>query len=274
MFSGYWYVVFTLKKYRDFMKLEVLLSCMHQEDMDIARRTGIQSDLLIINQCGKNEAVETVSEGHRHRMLSTTERGLSRSRNMALENACGDICLICDDDERLEEGYSGIISDAFAAHPDADIIAFNFKNPYRTFPLKQRKIGYIGALRLASWQIAFRRKAVADRGIRFDETMGAGVTMGGGEENKFLQDCLRAGLSIIYLPVCIGSVSQEQSTWDLTKDNAPAYFHDRGEAYGKIMGKWLGAAYIIYSSVRKYGYYTRYAGFFDAVVLQFKGLYK
>lgn len=247
---------------------------MHQEDMGIARRTRIQSDLLIINQCNKNESTEMVCDGHRIRMISTTERGLSKSRNMALENTCGDICLICDDDERLVDNYSGIISDAFDAHPDADIIAFNFKNPYRTFPLKQRKIGYIGALRLASWQIAFRRKSIIDNHIRFDETMGAGVTMGGGEENKFLMDCLRKKLSIIYLPICIGSVSQEASTWDLTEENAASYFQDRGEAYRKIMGKCVGTVYIIYSSIRKYGYYTQYVSFMNAIVLQFKGLYR
>ena len=96
--------------------------------------------------------------------------------------------------------------------------------------------------------------------------------MGGGEENKFLLDCLKKGLSIIYLPIYIGSVSQEASTWDLTKENAVSYFQDRGEAYGKIMGKWLGAAYIIYSSIRKYGYYTQYVSFMNAFILQFKGL--
>ena len=256
------------------MNLEVLLSCMYQEDMSIALRTRIQSDLLIINQCNKDESVENICDGHRIRMISSTERGLSKSRNMALENACGDICLICDDDERLVDNYSGIILDAFEAHPDADIIAFNFKNPYRTFPLKQKRIGYIGALRLASWQIAFRKKSIIDNHIRYDETMGAGVTMGGGEEYKFLLDCLKKGLSIIYLPIYIGSVSQEASTWDLTKENAASYFQDRGEAYGKIMGKWLGAAYIIYSSIRKYGYYTQYTKWLNSIKQQLIGLYR
>ena len=256
------------------MNLEVLLSCMHQEDMSIAKRTHIQSDLLIINQCNKNDFTESICNGYRFRMISTMERGLSRSRNKALENACGDICLICDDDEYLVDNYREIIQDAFNAHREADIIAFNFKNPYRTFPLKQKRIGYIGALRLASWQIAFRKKSIIDNHIRFDETMGAGVTMGGGEENKFLMDCLRKSLSIIYLPIYIGSVSQETSTWDLTKENAASYFQDRGEAYGKIMGKCFAFMYILYSSVRKYSYYTRYTNWSNTVKQQFIGLYR
>lgn len=255
------------------MNLEVLLSCMHQEDMSIAERTHIQSDLLIINQCNKNDLTETIRNGYRIRMISTTERGLSKSRNMALENACGDICLICDDDEHFVDDYRTIILNAFKVHPKADVIAFNFKNPFRSFPLKQKKIGYVGALQLASWQIAFRRKSIVDNNITFDETMGAGVTMGGGEENKFLIDCLKKRLSIIYLPVCIGSVSQEASTWDLTKENASSYFRDRGEAYGKIMGKWFGTLYIAYSSLRKYRYYTKYDSFLNVIALQFRGLY-
>lgn len=256
------------------MNLEVLLSCMHQEDMSIADRTHVQSDLLIINQCNKDTSAEVFHGKHRIRMISTTERGLSRSRNMALENACGDICLICDDDECLVNNYKTIISDAFDAHPDVDIIAFNFKNPYRMFPSKQKKIGYIGALRLASWQITFRRKSIMDNRIRFDETMGAGVTMGGGEENKFLMDCLRKGLSIIYLPTYIGSVSQEASTWDLTEENAASYFRDRGEAYGKIMGIGFAFLYIIYSSMRKFRYYTQYTNWLNAIKQQLIGLYR
>ena len=99
------------------MNLEVLLSCMYQEDMSIALRTRIQSDLLIINQCNKDESVENICDGHRIRMISSTERGLSKSRNMALENACGDICLICDDDEIFEEGYKDAIIKVFEQMP-------------------------------------------------------------------------------------------------------------------------------------------------------------
>ena len=73
------------------MNLEVLLSCMYQEDMGIAVRARVQSDLLIINQCNKNGIDEVTDGVHHIRMISSTERGLSKSRNMALENACGDI---------------------------------------------------------------------------------------------------------------------------------------------------------------------------------------
>lgn len=60
------------------IKVEVLMSVMHQQGFDIAYKTGIKSDLLIINQCDKEEYQEIVVDGHLWRMISTTERGLSK----------------------------------------------------------------------------------------------------------------------------------------------------------------------------------------------------
>ena len=68
--------------------VEVLMSCMHQDGFDIAYRTKIDSDVLIVNQCDKDAYEEITVNGHTWRMIYTTERGLARSRNMALENSC------------------------------------------------------------------------------------------------------------------------------------------------------------------------------------------
>ena len=43
------------------MNLEVLISCMNQQDMRIAEQTGIQTDALIVNQCMQAESSEDVS---------------------------------------------------------------------------------------------------------------------------------------------------------------------------------------------------------------------
>lgn len=165
------------------MNLEVLLSCMHQKDMAIVERSRIQSDVLVINQCDRNGRVETTSNGNRFRMISTTERGLSRSRNKALEHACGDICLICDDDEIFEEGYREAILKAFEENPKADIITFALHHPTRQFPKHRKRLGYIGALQSCSFQIAFRRERVLEKNIRFDVEMGSGAGNGGGGEH-------------------------------------------------------------------------------------------
>ena len=67
------------------MKIEVLMSAMHQTDFTLAYKSNVQSDLLIVNQCDKNDYSELTVGIHKWRMISTTERGLSKSRNMALK---------------------------------------------------------------------------------------------------------------------------------------------------------------------------------------------
>lgn len=104
------------------VKVEVLMSVMHQASFDIAYKTGIRSDLLIINQCDKEDYQELIIDGYLWRMISTTERGLSKSRNMALNHAKGDICLFCDDDETMSQGYVDTISKAFLKYPMRQVL--------------------------------------------------------------------------------------------------------------------------------------------------------
>ena len=94
------------------MHLEVLISAMYLNDTKIIEKTKCTSDVLIINQTDINDYYELNAE-HKIRMISTTERGLANSRNRAIENAVGDICLLCDDDEVLAEGYEKIILNSF-----------------------------------------------------------------------------------------------------------------------------------------------------------------
>ncbi len=254
------------------MKLEVLLSCMYQEDMSIAQRTRIQSDLLIINQCDKNGMDEVTDGVHRIRMISSTERGLSKSRNMALENACGDICLICDDDEVFEEGYKEAIVGAFEQMPEADVITFALRHPRRKFPCRRKRLGYIGALKSCSWQIAFRREKVLEKNIRFDVKMGSGTGNGGGEENKFLIDCLRSGLKLWYVPVLIATVGQSGSQW--FQGHTDRFFRSRGWVNRRLLGLAGAWAYALYYSVVKYPYYKKDNSFLHALYHQLAGTFE
>jgi glycosyltransferase involved in cell wall biosynthesis len=100
------------------MKLEILISCMHQDSFDIVERSNIHVSTLIINQCNANKYKENRAEASKHiRMISTIEKGLSKSRNMALNNATGEICLLCDDDEVFDDNLEEIILEAFKKIP-------------------------------------------------------------------------------------------------------------------------------------------------------------
>ena len=123
-------------------------------------------------------------------MISVKERGLARSRNLALDNALGDICLFCDDDEKLVCGYDTIIQKAFNDIKKADIIAFDYSED-KDYIHRYNKLLYYGSgegraplfKTYASVQICFRRERIINSGVKFDINFGAGSgKIGAGEE--------------------------------------------------------------------------------------------
>ena len=226
------------------MILEVLISCMHQKDLAIIEKSRIITDVLMINQTEFNKQEVFHYDSRKVRIYHTTQRGLSKSRNMALEQAIGDICLLCDDDEILSDIYSEIICRAFDQLPQADIIAFDFKNKITRLSPTIQRVGRLNSLKLASYQLAFRRRRILESGVRFDPLMGAGTGNGAGEENKFLLDCLRKGLHIYYVPKTIGVVCHGPSTWFSGYDQA--FFFQRGSSTRYMLGLVPAVVYGIY----------------------------
>jgi glycosyltransferase involved in cell wall biosynthesis len=247
---------------------------MHQTDLSIVSQSNINSDVTIINQTDFEDDIilnksiaQTVP--FKIRMISTQERGLSRSRNMALRSSTADICLVADNDEVFVDSYKEIIKDAYKRNPKADVIAFALTRKNRTYPQKASRLGYISVLKISSLQISFRRKRIVDKGIQFDETMGSGTGNGGGEENKFLYDCLKKGLKIYYQPIIIAHVGQSDSQWfhGYTKK----YFIDKGWAHKKIKGSLLGLITAIRFALVKHSLYKSEAKMFDALKWVIKG---
>ena len=232
------------------MKLVVLLSCMGETDFSIIQRTNIQSDVVVVNQCDKDDVCKfhfTASNGKEYSAtyICTRERGLSKSRNMALRNApANSVCLICDDDEMLTNGIDNIISKAYSEIKDASVITFKVENLNKTYDNKIKKIKYIDILRTSSVQITFKKDAISTKNIVFDEKLGAGTGNGSGEENKFLLDCGRAGLKLYYYPKTIAQLLPSESTWFMGYDKK--YLNNLGWSSRRSMGDIMSILYGIY----------------------------
>lgn len=252
------------------MKLEVLLSCMHQTDDRLVRKSGLTGNVLIINQCHMESYSEYQTEKGIARMISVTERGLSKSRNLAIEKAMADICLLCDDDEEFVPDYETKILDTFDKIPTADVVIFKICNRPKSFPDKTQRLRFPQTMRVSSWQIAFRRERLVQAGVRFDELLGAGTGNGAEEELKFLIDCEKRGLSIFYAPVAIASVAQQQSTW--FDGFTVAFFENRGASTRYILGPLPAAAYAVYYAVRKRKMYREQISVKDALAAMFRGI--
>lgn len=252
------------------IKLEVLISAMHQSDMTLIEKSNINTDALIINQCDIDKVEEQNSNGWRRKMVSTTERGLSKSRNRAIREAKGDICLICDDDEKYDCEMPEKIVQVFSEHKRADIICFIVRHNTKKYPRRLKRIGIFRALRVSSCQIAFKRSRIIEKGILFNENIGSGTPLGSGEETKFLIDAIKKGLTVIYVPIEIGEVAQVSSQWFSGFDTK--YFHNRGTVSVILLGSILGRLYCLYFAIAKYGLYRKESTFCSAIKCMRKGI--
>lgn len=244
-------------------KFAILLSCMYEKDKEIIKRSNTQSNCVIINQCDEDKKVEAKIEDNKTCLwINSKERGLSKSRNMAIENSKADICLIADNDEIFDNDVEEKILKAYKELPQADIIVFNLHN--KSTKLKNRiyKLKRLECLRVCSWQISFKRNAVIENNLKFDIKLGAGTGNGAGEENKFLLDAYDKGLKIYHYPINIATMIENESTWFNGYDEE--YFYKRGASTRYILGFWLSCAYALYFLIFKYREYKNDITFFNA----------
>ena len=249
------------------LKIEILLATMHQKDFAFLDKMNIQADVLVIYQCDEEKEEEIQYKGYRVRMISTKERGLSKSRNMALKNATGDICLIADDDVVYYDGLQEKIQKAFQEIKDADIITFCAKHVNeegedvkKVYEIKNTKRTKLTAGKSTSYEIAINRKKIRSKNIKFDENFGTGSgCFLHGEENIFLRDCISRGLKVYFCPEYILKVCVGNSTWFTGYDEK--FFYDAGAIWQRSFGR-MSIIYILVTVFRKRKLYQgRMSGF-------------
>lgn len=255
------------------MEFQVLLSAMHLADETYLDTLNVNSNAVIVNQCdrtSRKEVTRTVSgKITQVTFIESTQRGLSRSRNMALRNAKADICILCDNDVEYVDGYEEMILNEFREHPEADVIVFYIKRkekPQPNYPTK-RYMGYLSVMKIFSPEIAFRRKSVQD--ISFNEDFGAGsgkYLMG--EENIFLYNCLQRHKKILYVPLKIAELREEESTW--FEGYNDRFFISRGAGYTAMSKTW--SHFLIWQfALRKRSLYLKDMKVFQALKYMYRG---
>ncbi len=251
------------------MKIEVLVSTMNLKNHEELIKNMNISESVVINQTQKIE-LEDVKSG-KNRLYNYQEKGLSRSRNRAIENSNADICVIADDDVRYVDNYKTIIEEGYKKYPDADIIAFYVdnidKNRHRPIH-SERKINFITSMQIKSQQITFKRKSIIENNIRFDENFGTGTDLFMGEENIFLTECIKKGLKIYYIPITTNIIQTNISTW--FNGHNERFFNVKGAVYYRI-SKILSNILILQFAIRKYRKYKKEINLINAIKYMFIG---
>ena len=134
-----------------------------------------QLSILIVNQ---TTAKTIESSPPNIVVMNSFEKGLSKSRNLALDNATADWCLIADDDLVYTVNFEQEIERAIAMYGDSGIIAFKVQNeigePLKNYPNEHRlNIGLFARIQLASVELLIHRKAIQGR-CQFNISFGLG----------------------------------------------------------------------------------------------------
>jgi hypothetical protein len=241
---------------------------MNQVDEGILKKMKIDSEIVVINQLTskkKQFEVNLNNWNNKLKWLNVYEKGLSRSRNLALKHCSCDIGILADDDLIYVNDYEKIIKEQYEKYPDADIITFQVEgigSEFKKYKKYVRKLNYLTSMKVASVEITFRTNSIKEKGIIFDEKFGSGAKYYMGEENVFLYDCLKSGLKIIYVPVKIADLNMGKSSW--FDGYNQEYFINKGAAFTRL-STTLSYIFIYQFAVRKIGLYSKNLSIFQAV---------
>ena len=181
------------------------------------------------------------------------ERGVSRSRNRAIDLASAEICLLGDDDQVYVPDVCDRVEDAFVRFPEADIITFMEKTApdgvlRKSYPRRTRPHSLISIWKVRAPEIAFRLSRVREVVLYFDEAFGYGSRYIANEESIFLADALRKGLKLIFVPDLISFHPMNSAASRGATDTNLMY--SKGAAMKRIYGK-LAPLFIIAFAAKK-----------------------
>lgn len=257
--------------------IEVLISTVDRENLDFLKKMSLSTDAVVVNQNNHLEGTDVHNLAELEvNVINSLDRGLSKSRNLAIKYATADICLIADDDMKYHSDYKDQVLRAYQEYPEADIIAFQVKrtgNADRTkkFRSKMSWENYVTSMKISSVEITFKRESIVNSGLSFNPNIGAGTEFSNGEENVFLYDALRKGCKILYLPIEIAEVDMSESSW--FEGYTENFFETVGAKFYNMTNRYYNLL-ILQFALRKYKLYKEDISLSEAFKLMRKGVEK
>jgi len=207
--------------------IEILVATMNRSSLDFLvpmfpGRQYSEFNILVINQTTENNIAQ--SDHPRIRVINVFDKGLSKSRNLALDNAMGKLCIITDDDVVFKVDFCDHITTAFNENRASALISFRVEKTegilYKKYPLQRLTTTKLSnRLNIMSIEMAVNREKVRNAKLKFNEHFGLGAQFCMGEEAIFLNDAKKLGLGLVMEPRVIAMHSTQDthnriSVWD------------------------------------------------------------
>ena len=219
------------------MSVQLLISCVDKNIPELIKKLQLESPAVIVNQCDEDKEEHVKEAGFPVDIYYRNERGVGRSRNLALSKADTDICLFGDEDIVYVKGYEALIKAEFAEHPEADGIMFQVEVSPERKTYQNDEWGEVNLWncgRYPAYSMAFRREKLLKTGVKFSLLFGGGAPYSNGEDSLFIREVIKAGMKIYKSPVCIGEEIPRPSTWFTGYHEK--FFFDRGVLYYFLYG--------------------------------------
>lgn len=191
--------------------LEIVMATMNRDSLDFLIPMFpfchfSEFSILIINQTSEDKLL--ASDFLSVRVVNSFEKGLSKSRNLGLQNARGKIVLLADDDEVFKEDFESIILGAHNMYPDADSICFSIESSngllFKKYPSQTKlQLNNLDIFNILSIEISLKKVVFEKPEINFDTNFGLGSSFLMGEEAIFLSDLKNKKHKIIIAPKSI-----------------------------------------------------------------------
>jgi len=262
------------------MKLTILIATMNENLASLKEkllRLPAHIDVVICHQITKEQddfegaknEIEAIREGIS--VIQKRERGLSKSRNVALSAVKSGVCLITDDDVEFDEHLYEQIKEAYKAYPDADVITFQAKTPEGEFFKSYKNESFVhtmkSAAKVSSIEISFKAESIGKSGVFFDERFGLGSLYATGEEYIFLTDALKIGLTLRYYPKAI-AIHPKESSGSVFDEKM---FIAKGAMFARVFGAKAYTVSLLFA-LKKYPKYKHNLGLTRAFLRMREGV--
>ena len=217
-------------------------------------------DCLVIDQNpdGRLDAILALWQPHLAIRRLRGPAGASRSRNLGLLHATGDIVAFPDDDCWYSPGLLLHISAWFEQHPGLSILTVGARDldgipSGNRWPQHHCAIRPINAFRTTFCSSIFVRRPVACGATRFDEDLGpgAGTPWACGDETDYVLNLCRHGARGVFdRSLYIGHPKRDMLSGEIDSLRAASYGRGMGHVLRKHSLLPLGAAFVLYDLLR------------------------
>ena len=179
----------------------------------------IKSDALFAVQSDSEENYSFEYKNSLVRVVQTSTRGVSKNRNILLENANGEVCVCIDDDCPVVDNYLEIV-EKFYSENKCDAAMFNgivaLENNRIIHNKETKKIKNFNDISYGGGPgLTYRPEVLRAKGLKFNESFGTPNYLYAGEDSLFLYSLSKAHINFyrVKTPLFIIEQDLEKSSY-------------------------------------------------------------